>query len=64
MSLKLSSLATDKQRATLLRLGYYGRGEYALDRLTVADAAELIAELFEEERLAEKEIERDRYEIY
>lgn len=51
MSLKISNLATDKQKTMLTRLGYHGRGQYAIDKLSIAGAAELINELFEEERL-------------
>lgn len=51
MSLKISNLATDKQKAILKKLEYHGVGQYTLERLNIADAADLITELFEEERL-------------
>lgn len=51
MSLKLSNLATDKQKAILERLEYIGTGKYTIDQLSVSEAAEIIDGLFEEERL-------------
>jgi hypothetical protein len=62
MSIRISNLATPKQVAMLQKLEYYGRGKYAVDRLSVADAAELITELFEEERLLRNELEGERYD--
>lgn len=62
MSLKISNLATAKQKAILKKLEYLGTGQYAIERLSIADAADLITELFEEERLErvrEKEFEQD-----
>lgn len=55
MSLKISNLATPKQVAILRRLEYSGRGKYAIERLSITDAAELITELFEEERLVKQD---------
>lgn len=60
MSLKISNLATEKQRAILKRLEYIGIGKYAIDRLSITAAADLITELFEEERLARK-TEQEKY---
>lgn len=51
MSLLLTNLATDKQKAILERLGYIGTGKYTIDKLSISEAADLITELFEEERL-------------
>lgn len=59
MSLRISNLATPKQRAMLKKLEYCGTGKYALERLTISDAADLLNELFEEQRLQE----RDNYEF-
>lgn len=56
----MSNLATAKQIAILQRLEYTGTGPYAMDRLTVQDAVDLITELFEEERLA-KRAEQEKY---
>lgn len=55
MGLKISNLATDKQRATLQHLDYMGTGKYALNRLTKEDAAQLIDELYEEQRLEQRD---------
>lgn len=59
MSLKINNLATPKQKAILEKLDYSGTGQYALDKLTISEAAELITELFEEERLLRQEEEND-----
>jgi hypothetical protein len=48
MSLHLSNRMTDKQRAILVKLEYVGKWD-----LTVDEAAQIINELFEEERLQE-----------
>lgn len=64
MSLKISNLATAKQVAILQRLEYSGTGKYAIDRLTIAEAAELITELFEEERLTKRELEGEKYDEF
>lgn len=55
MGLIISNLATDKQKAILQRLEYSGTGKYALSRLTQESAAELIDELFEEQRLEQRD---------
>lgn len=55
MSLKISNLATDKQKDLLRHLEYNGRGKFSTDNLTREDAALLIDELLEEQRLADKE---------
>lgn len=55
MSFILSNLATEKQKAMLLELGYVGTGNYRLENLTKDEAAQLLYELFEEQRLADKE---------
>lgn len=54
MSLKITNKATAKQKAILQKLEYNGTGQFALDQLTVEDAASLIDELF-----AEKSLEND-----
>jgi hypothetical protein len=64
MSLQISNLATEKQRATLKKYEYQGSGKYAAERLTIAEAADIITELFAEERMMRDELEGDRYEIY
>lgn len=51
MSLFISKLATPKQVALLKKLEYMGMGKYAANKLTVQQAAEIINELFEEDRL-------------
>ncbi len=51
MSLFINNLATDKQVAMLHKLEYIGRGKYAAEQLTKQEAAEILNELFEEERL-------------
>lgn len=55
MSLRISNLATAKQRAMLCHVGYLGIGKYALDKLSREDAAELLNELFEEQRLEQRD---------
>lgn len=55
MSFILSNLATEKQKAILLELEYIGTGNYRLENLSKDEAALLIDELFEEQRLADKE---------
>lgn len=64
MSLIISNLATLKQITILQRLEYSGRGKYSIDRLTVSEAAELITELFEEERLMKRELEGEKYDEF
>lgn len=59
MSLKLSNLATDKQKAILERLEYIGTGKYTINNLSVSEAAEIIDGLFEEERLLRQTEEDD-----
>jgi hypothetical protein len=54
MSLLVTNLATDKQIALLARLEYVGTGKYAADKLSETEAAELISELFEQQRIQEK----------
>lgn len=51
MSLKISNMATNKQKAMLRQLEYSGRGEYDIENLSKVDASLLIDELFEEQRL-------------
>lgn len=51
MSLKVTNLATEKQKGILTDLGYVGSGNYTLDKLAKDEAEELITELLEEERL-------------
>jgi hypothetical protein len=60
MGLKISNLATDKQKAFLEKLGYSGRGQYALSALSFDEASDLIEELLEEQRLMERD-EGDEY---
>ncbi len=55
MSFIISNLATDRQKETLTNLGYTGTGRYTVDQLTKEEAAQLIKELFEEQRLENKE---------
>lgn len=55
MSLKVTNLATEKQKGMLVDLGYVGTGNYTLDKLTKDEAEELITELLEEQRLQAKE---------
>lgn len=55
MSLKISNLATPKQVAILQRLEYSGTGKYAFSKLMQESAAELIDELFEEQRLEQRD---------
>lgn len=64
MSLKISNLATEKQRAILKKLEYQGTGKYAADKLTVAEAADIITELFQEQRLIEKGKDDEDYDHY
>lgn len=60
MSLKITvQLITDKQKAVLHKLEYYG----SLD-LTQYEAQTLINELYEEKRLDKLEEEREQYDIY
>jgi len=59
MSLKISTKATQKQLTVLKRLEYYGTGNYAAENLSIAEAAELIDELFEEQRLENNRMERE-----
>jgi hypothetical protein len=56
MGLLITNKATAKQVAILHKLEYYGRGKYAAEMLSVAEAGEIIDYLFEEQRLADKEI--------
>jgi len=49
MSLKISNLATEKQIAWLKKLGYDGQGKYAPEKLTKAEAAEILDSLFEQQ---------------
>lgn len=58
MSLKLSNLATDKQKAILEMLEYIAAGKYTIDQLSVSEAAKIIDGLFEEKRL-ERQSEED-----
>lgn len=55
MSLKITNKATAKQIAILKRLEYFGTGKYTATNLTTAEAAIVIDELFEEQRLLDKE---------
>lgn len=55
MSFILSNLATEKQREMLKQLEYNGTGNYRLENLSKDEATLLIAELLEEQRLADKE---------
>lgn len=61
MSLLISNKATPKQVAILKKLEYFGTGKYAIENLSVSAAAELITELFEEERLLKNEEEFSQY---
>jgi hypothetical protein len=45
----------------LRKLEYCGTGQYALERLTIADAADLLNELFEEQRLNQQGMDDDMY---
>ena len=51
MSLKINNLATDKQKKLFIEHGYIGTGQYVIDNLNKQQAADLITEFFEEERL-------------
>lgn len=55
MGLKLSNRATPKQVAMLDKLGYIQGGAYAAPKLTMEEAAQLIDELLEEQRLNKDE---------
>jgi hypothetical protein len=57
VSLRISNLATEKQKAFLEKLGYSGRGQYAVEALSFSDASDLINELVEEQRLMERDEE-------
>lgn len=60
MSLTIKTLTiTDKQKAILHRLEYYGNLN-----LTASEAAILIIELFEQQRLARKADEQEIYDIF
>jgi hypothetical protein len=59
VSLRISNLATAKQKAFLEKLGYSGRGQYALEALSFDEASDLINELIEEQRLMERD--EDKY---
>lgn len=54
MSLIINNLATDKQIAMLNKLEYSGTGQYAAHKLTKQQAAELLDELFEQQRQEEQ----------
>jgi len=60
MTLLISNLATAKQVAILVKLNYTGRGKYALSKLSTVDAAKLIDELWEEQRIARRD-EQEQY---
>lgn len=60
MSLFIHNRASDKQKAFLKKLGYDGRGRYAINSLSFEEASYLIEELLEEQRLMERD-EGDKY---
>jgi len=59
MGLIISNKATKKQKEVLTKLQYWGTGIYAIDKLTTTQAAKLIDELFEEERLANQGLDNN-----
>lgn len=64
MSLKVSNLATARQKEILTELEYMGRGKYALEKLTVEDAAKLIDELFTEKKYTVSQISKIAADYY
>jgi hypothetical protein len=61
VSLYISNKATAKQLAMLKKLNYCENGKYTLNALSVEQAAALIDELFEEQRLHRDEYEPDYF---
>jgi hypothetical protein len=59
MSLIVSNKLTDKQRAQLIKLEYIGTFD-----LTIEQAAEIIDELFEEQRLFYRDFDATEADIY
>lgn len=61
MGLFISNRLTVKQKAILVKYSYQGTGKYAVDNLTVEQAAKIIDELFEEARLNRDDFTPDYY---
>ena len=66
MSFIISNKATKRQVEILTELEYYGTGKYAIDQLTLEEAAKLIDELFTEKKYTTgqiREIAADYYNL-
>ncbi len=55
-------MASDSQKKLLLKHGYIGVGQYTIDNLNKQQAADLITEYFEQERLERQGEVADLYQ--